>query len=164
MQVTKNALSGLVRTSPMFLLVAMILSFLLMFLVQLFYYSNLFNGFLPVAFCYIVAVGIGLMVQLSRLALGLAGASEFMQGNTGKGIAGILFSLALSIFEAFEVYEIVSSFDEKIRYSMMMVLQSIVWLGFILEIRLAINLKSSKKETITFKKSTSKNGRVQLAE
>jgi len=156
MQITKNALSGLVTHAPTFLFVSMLLSFILMFLVQMFYYSNLLMDAVPMAFAYVMAFAIGLMFQFSRLAFGIAGAAEFSQGNTAKGITGMIFSLGLSIFESFEVSEIAMIWNDNLYHSSLMILQSIVWLGFLLEIRLAINLsrKSNPKNIPVVKKQS----------
>jgi len=139
MQSTNFALKGLVRTSPLFLLVSMILSFVLMLLIQLFYYGELFKD-LPYSFGLIIGVAIGLLTQLARLAFGISGVAEFAHGKMGRGVASILFSLALTIFESFEVVGVANMLSPTLKNEGMMILQLIVWLGFVLEIRLAINV------------------------
>lgn len=164
MQSTKNALSGLVKVSPFFLLVSMVVSFILMFVVQMFYYSELFEA-LPNAFPIVVGVSIGLLTQLARLALGLSGVSEFAKGKTGRGIASILFSLALTIFESYEVIGVAKMFSEDTSGEAMMILQLVVWLGFVLEIRLAINLGgvlASESDSLPYVVENMGNGKKNL--
>jgi len=146
MQSTKFALNGLVKSSPLFLLVSMVLSFILMLLVQLFYYSELFKE-LPYSFGLIVGVAIGILTQLARLAFGVSGVAEFAHGKTGRGIASILFSLALTIFESFEVIGVANLLSPTLQGEAMMILQLVVWLGFVLEIRLAINVSGAIADT-----------------
>lgn len=153
MQSTKFALEGLVRTSPMFLLVSMILSFLLMLLVQIFYYSHLFES-LPYSFNFIIGISIGLLTQLARLAFGVSGVAEFAHGRTGRGMASILFSLALTVFESFEVVGVAKLLSPELANEGMMILQLVVWLAFVLEIRLAINvggvMRQEQEQVIDF--------------
>ena len=141
------ALAGLIHYSPMFLFVSMVLSFILMFLVQLFYYStHVFGENVPGGFSYIIGFSIGLITQLARLAFGLAGAYDFAKGRVARGLSGMLFSLGLAIFEAFEVAEIATLWggsSPTLYNSTMLILQSIVWLGLLLEVRLAINLTNT---------------------
>lgn len=143
-----SAVSGLVLHSPAFLFISMILSFVLMFVVQMFYYSQfVFAGKMPVAFCWAVGIAIGLMVQLSRLAFGIAGASDFAKGRISRGLSGMLFSLGLAILGSYEVNEIVATWSKSDSHgSTMLILQSIVWLGFLLEIRIAIAVGGELKK------------------
>ena len=140
-------IAGLILQSPMFLLVSMMLSFIIMFGVQMFYYADMiFLDKVPSPFNWLIGAAIGLMTQLARLAFGIAGASDFAQGKTSKGLTGLIFSLGLAIVGAYEVAEISAMWangDHGFYNSCMLVLQVIVWLGFILEIRMAITVGGS---------------------
>ncbi len=148
---TQTALEGILKHSPILLLVSMLLSFLLVALVQTFYYSNfVLAGKVGTAgIAYAMAIGIALMTQFARVAFGISGAYEFGNGKTGKGILGLLFSLALSVFESFEVGEIAHVWakdDPSLLFSSVMFLQFLVWVGFSLEIRLALLIAKKTKE------------------
>ena len=137
-------IAGLILQSPMFLLVSMMLSFLIMFGVQMFYYADMiFLDRVPSPFNWLIGAAIGLMTQLARLAFGIAGASDFARGRVSRGLSGMVFSLGLAIVGAYEVAEIAvmwSKGDQHFYDSCMLVLQLIVWLGFVLEIRMAITV------------------------
>lgn len=145
-----NALSGMIGKAPEFLLFSMVLSFVLMFSVQLFYYATIFDKLVPnVAFSYAIGCGIGLMYQLARLSFGLGGAYEFSRGKSWTGIIGLLFSFGLTLFEAFEVQEMAfywSKSDDTIYHSILIGLQAVIWLGLALEIRLALSIKQPKPQ------------------
>lgn len=151
---SKNAtlatVAGLILKSPMFLLVSMILSFVIMFGVQMFYYADfIFLDRVPSPFNWIIGCAIGLMTQLARLAFGIAGASDFAKGKTGKGLIGVLFSLGLAIVGAYEVAEIAlawSNGNTDFYNSCLLIMELIVWLGFLLEIRIAISVGGELKE------------------
>jgi hypothetical protein len=146
-----NALSGMINKAPEFLLFSMVLSFVLMFSVQLFYYATIFDNLVPnVAFSYAIGCGIGLMYQLARLSFGLGGAYEFSRGKSWTGIIGLMFSFGLTLFEAFEVEEMAmywSQNDDTIYHSILLGLQAVIWLGLALEIRLALSIKQPKPTT-----------------
>ena len=146
-------LSGMIGKAPEFLLFSMVLSFVLMFSVQLFYYATIFDELVPnMAFSYALGCGIGLMYQLARLSFGLAGAYEFGKGKAWTGIIGLMFSFGLTLFEAFEVQEMAlfwSENNESIYQSIMIGLQAVIWLGLALEIRLALSIKQDKPKPKT---------------
>jgi len=170
---TMATIGALILQSPMFLLVSMILSFVIMFGIQLFYYSDMiFQTKIPQPFNYIAGASIGLMTQLARLAFGIAGASDFAKGSTAKGLTGMLFSLGLAIVGAYEVAEMAhmwasdaDQFDQGFYSSCLLVLELIVWLGFLLEIRIAISvggelaLKEDTKEDFELEDIFSSNGK-----
>jgi len=154
-------LSGLINRAPGFLLFSMVLSFVIMFVVQLFYYAEIFSESLPsIAFSYAIGVGMGLMYQLSRLALGLAGAYEFSRGKIGIGIAGLAFSFGLTLFESFEVTEMAvfwSAENPLIYNSISIGLQAVIWLGFVLEVRLALSIGRGVRSSVNFPNGTQSN-------
>lgn len=147
-----SALSGMINKAPEFLLFSMVLSFVLMFSVQLFYYAKIFEDLVPnVAFTYAIGMGIGLMYQIARLSFGLAGAYEFSKGKAWTGIVGLMFSFGLTLFEAFEVQEMAAywSIDNPSIYQSIVIgLQAVIWLGLALEIRLALSIKEVKPKAI----------------
>lgn len=148
--IEKTSIAGFIKSAPTLLLVSMILSFVLMLVVQLFYYSMVFEDLIPaLGLAYAIAAGIALMFQSARFSFGIAGAYEFAKGETGKGFFGILFSLSLTIFEAFEVSEMTVVWLAKkpeLISTLNMVLQAILWLGFALEIRLLTSVAGSAKQ------------------
>jgi len=147
MQSNNSVLNGLVKNSSNFLLVSMILSFVLMFGIQMFYYAESFMGILPNnGFAYGVGICIGLFTQLCRLAFGLAGASEFASGRYGSGAMGLIFSFCITLFESFEVQAIAlewSGRDVRLHDSLLILFQFLIWTGLFLELRLAMNVSSS---------------------
>ena len=80
---------------------------------------------------------------MARLAFGISGAAEFANGRIGRGFAGILFSLALTCFESFEVVGAAKTIAPALSGEAAMIFQLVVWLGFVLEIRLAISVSNS---------------------
>jgi hypothetical protein len=147
MQSNNSVLNGLIDHSSNFLLAAMVLSFVLMFGVQMFYYADSFKDVVPnVGFAFGVGICIGLFTQLCRLSFGLAGAFEFSNGRYGSGAVGLLFSFCITLFEAFEVQAIAikwSGRDLHLHDSLLLLFQFLIWTGFCLELRLAMNVSSS---------------------
>lgn len=148
-----SAVKGIVQSSPALLLVSMALSFLIMMGVQMFYYATVFSSKVPYhAIAYTIAIAIGLVFQLARLSFGVAGAWEFASGYVSKGMFGLLFSVALTVFETFEIAEMSDVWtrdDAGFKSTLNMVLQAVLWLGFGLEVRLALNVAGSLKEEDT---------------
>jgi len=151
MQNYNSAINGLVKNSPHFLMASMILSFLLMLVIQMFYYATVFEGILPnKGFQYGIGFCIGVMVQSARLAFGLAGAYEFSTQRYGVGTLGLFFSLAITLFESFEVMEIAKAWSngvEPVYNSLLLLLEFIIWTGLCLELRLAMNVAGDSTKT-----------------
>lgn len=155
-----NAIHSVVKHSPILTLVSMIMSFILVFVLQVFYYATeVFSGYIT-GIAYALAVGIALMFQLARVAFGISGAYDFSNGHTGKGILGMLFSITLTAIESFEVVHFAESFangSSRVYSSALLAFQVIVWLGFALEIRLATSVskkpKSNSESDIILEKS-----------
>lgn len=147
---TNLLFARLILQSPTFLLVSMALSFLIIFSVEFLYYSEyIFAKKMPHPFNWLLGCAIGLMFQLARFAFGIAGAADFSNGNTRSGIAGMIFSVALAVVGAIEVHLITSNWaagDEAFYFSSMLGLQSIVWLGLVIEIRIAMSVGNAAKE------------------
>ncbi len=148
MQNNNSILKGLISNSSNFLLTALILSFFLMFGVQMFYYADSFKDVVPqIGFAYGIGIAIGLFTQLCRLAFGLAGAFEFASGKYGKGAGGLLFSFCITLFEAFEVQGIAMEWGAKnahLEHSLLILFQFLIWTGFFLELRLAMNVSAGE--------------------
>ena len=166
MQQSNNSiLNGLIGHSSNFLLTAMVLSFFLMFGVQMFYYADSFKRVVPnIGFAFGVGICIGLFTQLVRLAFGLAGAAEFSKGRYGAAAGGLIFSFCVTLFEAFEVQAIAEKWggnDLHLHDSLLLLFQFLLWTGFCLELRLAMNVSNgmSGKNEITF----STNGATEKA-
>ena len=136
-----------------------------MFGVQMFYYADSFRNVAPNAgFAFGVGIGIALFTQLVRLAFGLAGAYEFSKGRYGSAAGGLLFSFCVTLFESFEVQAIAekwSSNDLHLYDSLLLLFQFLIWTGFCLELRLAMNVssKSAVNNQVTF----SSNGTTKKA-
>ena len=130
-------------------MVALGISVLLMFLFQFFHYKNLLLQVdqLPNYVSVFMALCIGVMFQLTRFGFAMSGVVEFATGRTKAGSVGLLFSIALSVFETFEVLEIARDWlgDGQLHTSFIMIVLAVVWISFFLEIRLAIFLGNSKK-------------------
>ena len=149
-----QALKGMLKASPQILLLTMALSFLIMSAVQTFFYQELFTGKVPNStIALVIGLCVAVIVQASRFAFGLSGAFEFAYGQMGRGMIGLLFSLGITIFEAYEVHEIatifstsspttlgLTTFNEDNYNASFLILQFICWIGFALEARLAITL------------------------
>lgn len=160
---TQKSMLGILKIQSNLILVSMFLSFILMFIIETFYYANdiLLLKVPSAAYAYIIGIAIAVLVQFCRVAFGVSGAYEFAKGNTGKGIFGMLFSLVLAVWCSYEVSEIAHSWasytdannilqiDPRLLQSSTLVLQLIVWAGFALEIRLAIAVASFKQEDDT---------------
>lgn len=163
-----NLAGGKVSISEICLMVALGISVLLMFLFQFFHYKNLLLQVdeLPPYVSIFMALCIGTMFQLTRFGFAMSGVVEFATGRTKAGAVGLLFSIALSVFETFEVIEIARDWigSGQLQTSFLMIVQAIVWISFFLEIRLAIFLGRSNKKSKSFssngaaKNSRSNNG------
>jgi len=142
----------------------------------MFYYSDLFKNVAPNnGFAYGAGISIGLMTQLARFAFGVSGAFEFAKGLYAKGAGGLLFSFCITLFESFEVQSIAAKWsggDVHLFDAMFLLFQFLIWTGFCLELRLAMNVsgndddgnlsgKNSSPSTVKSKKkqvSFSSNG------
>ena len=147
---TQTTLLGILKGQSFLLLISMFLSFILMFLIEVFHYANdVINQNAPnYAIAFGMAVGIATMVQFCRVAFGLSGAYEFAKNNIGIGIVGLLFSLILTIWCSYEVTHVARNWAKDNEYlykQALLVLQFIVWSGFALEIRLAVAVGSEAK-------------------
>lgn len=147
---TNLLFARLILQSPTFLLVSMALSFLIIFSVEFLYYSEyIFARKMVNPFNWVLGGAIGLMFQLARFAFGIAGASDFSTGNQKAGLMGMVFSVALAAVGGIEVHLICSNWangDPSFYFSSMLGLQSIVWLGLVIEIRIAMTVANSVKE------------------
>ena len=172
MQNRHSLLNGLIAHSSTLLLTAMMLSFLLMFGVQMFYYADIFKDVVPnIGFAYGIGIAIGVMTQLGRFAFGVSGAYEFAKGYYAKGAGGLLFSFCITLFEAFEVHTVAihwSNGNPVLHDPMLLLFQFLIWTGFCLELRLAMNVSGDgnspmgseqKAQAVTF----SKNGTTKKA-
>ena len=113
----------------------------------MFYYSDLFKNVMPnTGFAYGVGIAIGLMTQLARFAFGVSGAFEFAKGHYAKGAGGLLFSFCITLFEAFEVQSIAEKWSNgnvHLFDAMLLLFQFLIWTGFCLELRLAMNVSGA---------------------
>ena len=152
----KNTLSETISSlniaSPMMLFIAMLLSFILMMAMQIFFYTELFTEpFGSHTWAMAAAIGIALFFQITRLASGISVGSAFSRGKSMEGMGGLLLSIALAIFESYEVHE-VSLIWGKQGYSptaYMLVLNGILWFGLGLELRFAWSISGMAKEDKT---------------
>lgn len=151
-----NFLGRNASIAEVLLTISLALSVFLMFAIQFYHYSYLFKQItqLPNLTAILMATGVGLMFQLGRFGFAMAGVQEFSSNRQKAGITGMVFSVGLSVFESFEVIHIVNDWigSGLLRTSCMMIFQAIVWISFVLEIRLAINVSGSN----TNKKSDTK--------
>lgn len=151
MQSNNSVLNGLIQSSSKFLLASMVLSFLLMMVVQMFYYAGAFKGVVPSAgFAFGIGIAIGLFTQMARMSFGLAGAYEFAIGRYGSGAAGLIFSFCITLFESFEVRGIATEWSNgngHLFETLHLLFQFLIWSGFCLELRLAMNVSSSGNDT-----------------
>lgn len=140
-------------TAEVLLTVSLGLSVILMFTIQFYHYSHLLKQVaqIPKVTAIFMSVGIGLMFQLGRFGFAIAGVQEFSSNRQKAGITGMIFSVGLSVFESFEVIHIVNDWVGAglLRTSCMMIFQAIVWISFVLEIRLAINVSGNASNTNT---------------
>lgn len=139
-----NFLGREASIAEVLLTISLALSVLLMFTIQYYHYSHLFSDVTQLTkhTAVLMAIGVGLMFQLGRFGFAIAGVQEFSTNRYKAGITGMIFSVGLSVFESFEVIHIVNDWlgSGSLRTSCMMIFQAIVWISFILEIRLAINV------------------------
>lgn len=131
----------------------MVLSFVLMMVVQMFYYAGAFKDVVPsIGFAFGIGIAIGLFTQMARMSFGLAGAYEFATGRYGSGATGLVFSFCITLFEAFEVKGIAqgwSNGDVHLFTTLHLLFQFLIWSGFCLELRLAMNVSSMSSDETT---------------
>lgn len=139
----RRIIKVLTLSSPLLLLISMVLSFVLLFIMQCFYYYIILESGLSYL-NWIASIGFAFLVQLIRLSSGLAGAYEISKGKYWQGVIGLLLSFAVTVFETFDVSHIYEFWHseygtDKALYHMM---QFTVWAGFILEIRFMMTINS----------------------
>ncbi|MCB0554755.1 MAG: hypothetical protein KDD02_14490 [Phaeodactylibacter sp.] len=143
-----RTLQGLLDQSPTLLLVSMGLGFLITFFVQAFFYGfNIFADVVPkAAISLAVGVAIGLLTQITRFSFGISGAHDFAKGRIGKGVFGLFFSVAVTAIESFEMTHVAHAWGAGNPFLEMvinMILQFVIWVSFILEVRLVITVARS---------------------
>lgn len=139
----RRIIEVLTLSSPVLLLISMILSFVLVFIMQCFYYYVILEDGLSYL-NWIGSIGFAFLVQLIRFSSGLAGAYEIANKKYWQGIIGLLLSFAVTMFETFDVAHIYNYWHteyatDRALYHMM---QFTVWAGFVLEIRFMITISS----------------------
>lgn len=157
-----DTMSAILKSSPLLLLSAMAASFLLAAIFETIFLAThslkLVVG--AGAVSWILAALGAIMVQVIRLALGIAGAADFAKGKVLAGMTGILFSAAVSAWECYEFNMAATEWglqDDQI-FALNFFLQLVVISGLVLEIRLALNLNLSDTD-----KAPKTNARPQQA-
>ncbi len=145
-----DSIKSLLNHTQKLLIIAMILSFVSMGVIQVFYYSTVLNGKFDTGFVYTIAVMIAFIFQLSRIGFGLAAANESFNGRYLNVFFGLLFSLGITILETYEVVEIAAFWGNKLHSnSLVIMLFGLLWIGFCLEVRLIVNLSGLNKQKST---------------
>lgn len=145
--------------TPLFLLIAIALSLVLMLVIQSHFYISVFAENLK-DFSMFVGISFAVLVQLVRFAVTLSSVDEILKSKFAVGFISLAFSFCLTLFEHYEVSEISAIYESS--KSIDFALKFVVWVAFFLEIRLALNLTEKKKDV---KKSVQKlNGKQILSE
>jgi len=138
-------LTGMIKAAPGILLFVMVSSFILMLIIEVFYNVTALTPLFPqIAYAYVVGIGFSIIIQGSRLGFGLMGIDDFSKGKYARGTIGLLFSLAGTIFETYSASHI-AAWDvfEDFSGSILLLLNFTIWVGFALELRLALSLAGS---------------------
>ena len=135
--------------APMMLIITMLCTFVVIAIFSTKYYQvSIFKLiFVNSYFSFSVALFCSIILQLSRLSFGLASVDEFAEGKMGRGLLGLLFSLALTVYEISQVVFICDYYEKLLSISansLQNLLICIVILGFALELRLVINVRKVK--------------------
>lgn len=146
---SEDQLKKLYRTSPFFLLISMCLSFVVAMVLEIIYYGGVvfFKIVAYGAFSYPMGFLFCFLVQSVRFSLGLTGVSEFANNRNLTGFFGLGFSGLITLFETYEMHSIAMHYSKEPAgyYSLVVVLLFIIWIGFVLECRLALNVTSRRK-------------------
>jgi len=141
-----SQITGMIKAAPGILLFVMVSSFVLMLIIEVFYNVTALTPLFPqIAYAYVVGIGFALIIQGARLGFGLIGIDDFSKKRYARGTIGLLFSLAVTIFETYSAshiaaWEVFSDFSD----SILLLLNFTIWVGFALELRLALSLSGSK--------------------
>ncbi|WP_291728694.1 hypothetical protein [Bernardetia sp.] len=117
-----------------------------MLIIEVFYNVTAMTPLFPqLAYAYVVGVGFAVIIQGARLGFGLIGIDDFSKGKYARGTFGLLFSLAVTIFESYSSahiasWEVFTNFSD----SILLLLNFTIWVGFALELRLALSLAGSR--------------------
>ena len=135
--------------APLMLVFTMLCTFVVIAIFSTKYYQvSIFKlVFTNSYFSFSVALFCSLILQLARLSFGLASVDEFSESKMGRGILGLLFSLALTVYEISQVIFICDYYEKLLSISansLQNLLICIVVLGFALELRLVINVRKVK--------------------
>lgn len=149
----------------------MILTFVIMFIVEVFHYRESLQIFTGYAWAsLILAFLMSAAIQLARIFFGIMGIEDFANGHKWAAIFGLTISVALAVVETVSVVFIarsVSSNSEVIMASQIIKfgLLSMVWIGFATEIRLcfayAAKMGKSKRSSTGAKSNGKLNGNTQ---
>ncbi len=151
----QGALKVLIDNAPALLLGAMIVSFLLSSTVQYFYYTDyVFKNFASPGTTIFMGICVSFLVQAVRFALGVTGAFVFSEGKFWNGMFGVFLSVAVTIWTSFEATHIAAWAGTlhptdmvKVEAATHFILQFVVWVGLLLEIRLALAVTPQKEST-----------------
>lgn len=143
----KLAINALIQSSPILLTIGMILTFIITMLVQFFFYKSMvFPDLMPTNYAALAAGLVAFSFQFIRFALGITGASEFSRGKFAAGLAGIIISAGLAVYEGHEIGHMVSMLPERIADILSYLMYGVLWLGFFIEIRLGLNIANAVKK------------------
>jgi len=146
---------ALTKISPLLLIISMLLSFTSMFIFQVNYYEELMAENLP-TMGVVLAWAIAIVTQFARMAFGIAGARDFYLGNSFSGSLGLAASLGISIFENFEAAWMAAHWENM---EMLGLLRFIVWLGFVLEVRLILTAGNANDDDQPSETKSSTSGK-----
>lgn len=140
-----KAMKVLGDIAPLLLFITAVLSFISMGVFQFNFYQEELSESLPTVGLFL-AGSIAFITQIARIAFGLAGAHDFMRNENLRGILGLAASFGLTVFESFEASWMAEHWNAG-SSSYVGLLQFIVWIGFILEVRLILMVSADEKES-----------------
>mgnify|MGYP000335692756 CR=1 FL=1 len=164
----KFRLSELTQTTGVGFVV-MVLSFIIMFAVEVFHYREPlghFTGFVWAG--VILAFLMSLCIQLARVFFGIMGIEDFANGHKKAAFFGLTISIVLAILETISVMFIGQSMDTETGGGLVLKfgLTTMVWIGFATELRLcfAYAAKMGKSERSKKVKQNGKSTQKELAD
>lgn len=138
----KKFLKAIIKSSPLWLLLALVLSFAIMLVLQVAYYEEIVLVDKVVKpLNVILAIAFAVMSQVLRFALVLASLHDFSNNKGIAGIFGMLASIGATIFATHEVLQMVEIWGGTMtKSSFESMLLFVVWVGLGLEIRVVMNV------------------------
>ncbi len=141
----KNFMNSIAIYTPHILIGVCLLTFLIAGVLQFIYYSDAFQNVTTGA-AWLFGLTIAIVSQCARFALLINGANHYAHSRKPKGAFSIAFSFIITAITALEMSHLAAFWTSKApehATTIPLIVQFVIWLGFVLEILLVMTVAGS---------------------